>query len=109
MAKKEKQVEKFDEFYLENMLYYTRVPDSYKNRQIYKPINDKILRAFIPGTIREMGIKVGDTVQKGDQLMILDAMKMNNVVRSFFDGKVKSIFIKDGDMVKKNQEIVEFE
>ncbi len=112
MSKKDRKVEpleKFDEFYLENTVYYTRVPDYYKNRQIYKPLNEKKLLAFIPGTIREMQVKVGDIVSIGDRLMILDAMKMNNDVKSFLDGKIKTVLIQEGDMVKKNQVLIEFE
>ncbi|MDA3905788.1 MAG: acetyl-CoA carboxylase biotin carboxyl carrier protein subunit [Bacteroidales bacterium] len=109
MGKKDKQEEIFDAFCLENTVYFTRVPESYKNREIYKPLNEKALKAFIPGIIREMQVKVGDIVQKGDQLMILDAMKMNNVVRTLFSGKIIAVNVKEGDMVKKNQIIVEFE
>ncbi|MCD6179870.1 MAG: acetyl-CoA carboxylase biotin carboxyl carrier protein subunit [Bacteroidales bacterium] len=115
MAKRKKKIkkvnaeEKFDAFYIENSVYYTRIPDSYKNRESYKPLNTKVLLAFIPGTIREMQVKVGDAVIRGNRLMILDAMKMNNEVKSFVDGKVKAIHVKDGDMVRKNQLLIEFE
>lgn len=109
MNKKEKQDEVFDKFLIENTVFYTRVPDYFKNREAYKPYDEKVLTAFIPGTIRDMEVKEGDIVQKGDKLMILDAMKMNNVVRALFDGKIKSIKVKVGDMVRKNQTIMEFE
>ncbi len=56
-----------------------------------------------------MEVKKGDIVQKGDKLMILDAMKMNNEVKALFDGIIKSILVEEGDMVKKNQTIIEFE
>lgn len=107
--KKEKKFAGFDEFLIENTVYYTKIPDYYKNRVAYSPPNEKILRAFIPGTIREMKVKVGDVVNIGDSLMILEAMKMNNEVKALIEGKVKAIFIMEGDMVRKNQEIVEFE
>ncbi len=107
--KLDKLDEKFDEFFIENSIYLTRVPDSYKNREVYKPLNEKVLKAFIPGTIREMQVNVGDIVAHGDVLMILDAMKMNNEVKSMISGKIISILVKEGDMVKKNQIIAEFE
>jgi biotin carboxyl carrier protein len=109
MAKKDKNEEQFDEFYIENSVYFTRIPDYYKNRETYKPLNEKVLLAFIPGTIREMEVKVGDVVEMGDRLMILEAMKMNNEVKALLAGKVKAILVKEGDMVRKNQLIVEFE
>jgi biotin carboxyl carrier protein len=109
MGKKHKKVEQYDKFYIENSVYYTRIPDYYKNREVYKPLDEKVLLAFIPGTIREMQVKVGDIVESGDRLMILEAMKMNNEVKVLIGGKVKSIHVKEGEMVRKNQLIVEFE
>jgi len=109
MAKKVKKEEKFDKFQIENSTYYTRVPDWYKNREIYKPLNTKVFLAFIPGTIREIKVKVGDTITKGDQLMILEAMKMNNEVKALYEGKVKAIHVKEGEMVRKNQLLIDFE
>ncbi len=109
MGKKDKKEEQFDAFHIENSVYYTRVPDWYKNREVYKPLNQKVLLAFIPGTIREMEVKVGDVVESGDLLMILEAMKMNNEVKALIGGKIKSIHVKEGDMVRKNQLIIDFE
>jgi biotin carboxyl carrier protein len=109
MAKKDKKEEQFDEFYVENSVYYTRVPDSYKNREVYKPLNEKVILAFIPGTIREMEVKVGDSVRVGERLMILEAMKMNNEVKALYEGKVKAIHVKEGDMVRKNQALLDLE
>ncbi|HAG15480.1 MAG TPA: acetyl-CoA carboxylase biotin carboxyl carrier protein subunit [Bacteroidales bacterium] len=108
-TKKDKKVEKFDSFYVDNSLYYTRVPDAVKNKKPYAPLNFNEILAFIPGTIQKIQIKVGDRVEKGDQLMILEAMKMDNVVRAPFSGKVKSILVEAGTMVRKNQTIVELE
>lgn len=101
--------ELFDEFNFENTIYLTRVPDSYKNRKAYKPLNINEITAFIPGTIRDVMIKVGDHVEKGDSLMTLEAMKMNNDVKSPLQGVIKNIFIQEGMMVRKNQILVEIE
>lgn len=110
MGKKDKkQDEQFDKFYIENSVYYTRLPDWYKNRKVYKPLNEKVLLAFIPGTIRDIQVKVGDIVESGDMLMILEAMKMNNEVKALVGGKIKAIHVKEGNMVRKNQLIIDFE
>lgn len=110
MGKKDKDKEQFDKFYIENTVYYyTRVPDWYKNRKVYKPLNEKVLLAFIPGTIRDIQVKVGDIVESGDMLMILEAMKMNNEVKALVGGKIKAIHVKEGNMVRKNQLIIDFE
>lgn len=116
MSKKEskkkeslKEDVKYEAFYVENSMYYTRVTDAYKNRKAYQPLNNKDVPAFIPGTIRDLKVKVGDKVEFGDHLMILEAMKMNNDVKSPASGVIKSILVKEGEMVKKNQPLIEFE
>ncbi|GAB3718185.1 acetyl-CoA carboxylase biotin carboxyl carrier protein subunit [Spirosoma flavus] len=69
-------------------------------------IND--LKAPMPGLIVGISIQAGDTVSKGDSLLILEAMKMENVLKSPGDGIIKSIRIGKGDRVEKGQVLVEF-
>lgn len=69
-------------------------------------VND--VKAPMPGLIFEISIKEGDEVKKGDPIMILEAMKMENVLKSPGDGVVKTIKVKKGDSVEKNQVLVEF-
>ena len=70
-------------------------------------LND--LKAPMPGLIYEMKVQVGDEVKKGDILLILVAMKMENAIKATGDGKVKSIKVKTGETVEKNHIIMEFE
>jgi biotin carboxyl carrier protein len=56
-----------------------------------------------------MKVKVGDEVKKGDVLLILVAMKMENAIKAVGDGIVKSIKTNTGDSVEKGQLIMEFE
>jgi len=69
-------------------------------------VND--VKAPMPGLILEIQIKEGDDVKKGDSIMILEAMKMENVLKSPGDGIVQSIKVKKGDSVEKNQVLVLF-
>ena len=69
-------------------------------------VND--IKAPMPGLILEIQINEGDEVQKGDPIMILEAMKMENVLKSPGDGIVKAIKVTKGDSVEKNQVLVEF-
>ena len=69
-------------------------------------VND--IKAPMPGLIFEINISVGDEVKKGDAIMILEAMKMENVLKSPGDGVVKAIKVAKGDSVEKNQVLVEF-
>ena len=67
------------------------------------------VRAPMPGLIVELKIAVGDQVQSGDPLLVLEAMKMENVLKAPGPGLVKSIFVRQGDSVEKNQILVDFE
>ena len=53
-----------------------------------------------PSPDKEPFVKVGDIVNKGDVLCIIEAMKMMNEIKSDFDGKILSIEIKDGQPVE---------
>ncbi|MDR2684357.1 MAG: acetyl-CoA carboxylase biotin carboxyl carrier protein subunit [Prevotellaceae bacterium] len=64
------------------------------------------IRAFMPGTIRAVFVKVGDNIEKGDKLLVLDAMKMDNELTAPIDGKVKKVSVKTGQTVVKNELLV---
>lgn len=66
------------------------------------------IKAPMPGLIVDIKVKEGDEVQKGDMLLILEAMKMENVIKSPGEGKVKSVNVKQGDGVEKNQVMIQF-
>lgn len=66
------------------------------------------LKAPMPGLVINIAVEVGQTVQKGDALLILEAMKMENVIKSPTDGVIKSITVKKGDAVEKNQVLLNF-
>ena len=66
------------------------------------------IKAPMPGLILSINIKDGDEVQKGDAIMVLEAMKMENVIKSPGDGVVKSILVKQGDSVEKSQVLINF-
>ena len=69
-------------------------------------LND--LKAPMPGLIADILVKEGDEVQKGDSLLILEAMKMENVIKAAGEGTIKHIKIKKGESVEKNQLLIEF-
>ncbi|HIR62945.1 MAG TPA: biotin/lipoyl-binding protein [Candidatus Coprenecus avistercoris] len=53
----------------------------------------------LPGVILEVCVKEGDTVKNGQKIMVLEAMKMENVVEATADGVIKSIKVNKGDSV----------
>ena len=67
------------------------------------------LKAPMPGLVLSIMVQPGDSVVKGDGLMVLEAMKMENIIRTPADGIVKSIDVKKSDAVEKNQVLIKFE
>ncbi|AFL84295.1 acetyl/propionyl-CoA carboxylase, alpha subunit [Belliella baltica DSM 15883] len=68
----------------------------------------KEIKAPMPGLIFDIKVSEGDVVKKGDPVLILEAMKMENIIKSPGDGTVKTIKIKKGDSVEKNQVLIQF-
>ena len=67
-------------------------------------VND--IKAPMPGLVLKMLIAEDAEFKKGDAILILEAMKMENVIKAPADGVVKEILIKAGDKVEKNQVMV---
>ena len=59
-----------------------------------------------PGPDKDPFIRVGDTVEVGDVLCIIEAMKMMNEIKSEFSGKITSINVEDGQPVEFDQHII---
>lgn len=59
------------------------------------------IKAPMPGLVLEVNVEVGQTIAKGDPLLILEAMKMENVIKSAGDGVVEEILIDKGAAVEK--------
>ena len=68
----------------------------------------KYIGAPMPGLILEVAVKEGDEVQKGDKLLVLEAMKMENIIKSPGRGKIKSIIVNKGDSVDSGQKLIRF-
>lgn len=69
----------------------------------------KNIKAPMPGLVLDILVEAGQTIQKGDQLLILEAMKMENVLKAQGEGVVKSIEITKGQAVEKGQIMIEME
>lgn len=68
-----------------------------------------VTEAPMPGVIIELYVREGDTVQKGDPLLVLEAMKMENVLLAASEGVVGAIVVKARDTVQKGQLLLEIE
>jgi biotin carboxyl carrier protein len=67
------------------------------------------IEAPLPGSIFKITSKEGDQVKKGDVLLIMEAMKMENNILAESDGMIKSIKVKEGDSVLQGDVLVEIE
>ena len=68
----------------------------------------KDIKAPMPGLILDIKVKAGDVVKKGDVVLILEAMKMENSIKAPGDGIVKGIKVNLKDSVEKNQVLIQF-
>jgi biotin carboxyl carrier protein len=92
---------------INSTFYKTWLSRKFVNRKPYEPANPGLVSSFIPGTIIDILVKPGQVVKKGDELIILDAMKMQNRLKSVIDGKVNIISVKKGDRVSKGELLLE--
>lgn len=104
-----KQTEKLGSLNIDTTLYTTRISKKFENRKIYAAHDPRMILSFIPGTVLDILVKPGDNVKKGDNLMVLDAMKMQNNLKSAIDGKIKNIPVKKGDKVSKGTVLIELD
>ena len=71
-----------------------------------KKVND--VKAPMPGMVLNILVGEGQQVKKGDSLIVLEAMKMENILKSPTDGTIKKISAIKGTAVEKNQLLVQF-
>ena len=76
------------------------------------PVGDvdkaKAVLAPIPGVILTVAVCAGATVKVGQELCVLEAMKMKNAIRSTRAGRIANIYVSEGDHVKHGQVLVDF-
>ncbi|MEG1950386.1 MAG: biotin/lipoyl-containing protein [Odoribacter sp.] len=73
------------------------------------PITGKVVAAPMPGSIIRVLVKAGDTVTKGQPIVILEAMKMENSIASDYAGIVKRVFVKEGSSVSSDAPLLEIQ
>jgi biotin carboxyl carrier protein len=69
----------------------------------------RLVKAVMPGIVREVMVAPGESVAKGQPLLILEAMKMQNEVRALEPGTVRAVFVAKGGTVEKGARLVEIE
>ena len=71
--------------------------------------SDKVLRAPMPGRVIAIRVRPGDRVATGDEVCVVEAMKMEQSIRAAQDGVIKEIFVQPMDSVGANDALIELE
>jgi biotin carboxyl carrier protein len=99
---------------IDGRIYHVQISDAVDQQILTMNLKSKRsnqlkeLRAPMPGLVRQVNVQVGDQVDAGDSLFILEAMKMENLLKSPVNGKVSDVFVKQGESVEKNQILLSF-
>ncbi|CAF0815355.1 unnamed protein product [Rotaria sordida] len=83
-----------------------------KDQKVHPKVDKSMknqIGAPMPGQVIDIKMKEGDSIKKGDTLVVLSAMKMETVVKSTVDGKVKKVHVKAGQQVNGDDLLVELE
>ncbi|HSM55838.1 MAG TPA: biotin/lipoyl-containing protein [Candidatus Sulfomarinibacteraceae bacterium] len=100
------------EVLLHGELYTVRVQDerSYRLAQARGQLSEDrdtvIIRSPMPGLILNVLVEEGDSVNKGQTVVILESMKMENELRAARDGQIARVHVEKGASVEKNQDLV---
>lgn len=70
--------------------------------------NDDCIKALLPGMVVSVRVQKGDHVQKGDTLVVVESMKMENAITAPIDCVIEQIPVAVGSHVKKGQELIKF-
>ena len=89
--------------------YETTYTKKYLNRKVWEEPNFNNINSYIPGTIIDILVKVGQVLDEGDSIIVLEAMKMYNDIQMPFKGRVVKINIEKGQKIPKNFLMMEIE
>jgi propionyl-CoA carboxylase alpha chain len=64
--------------------------------------------APLPGVIKSIAVSPGQQVSSGDQLLIIEAMKMDNIIRASRDGTIETIHVSEGHQVAYGEQLLEY-
>ena len=89
-------------------------PDLLMNNQADRDVflkitNSGTMPAPMPGAIVSVSVEPGQIVSEGQELFVIEAMKMQNIIKSQVEGKIKRVNVKAGVSVSVDQLLIEFE
>jgi len=110
----ERREAKWSRIKVNGRLYDVQIEDKYD--ELLKKLgldllqSTKVLeiKAPMPGLVLKVLVEPGQEILKGDSLLVLEAMKMENMIKSPTSGIVSKVFVKTGDKVEKNGIMIQF-
>ncbi|HPR65491.1 MAG TPA: acetyl-CoA carboxylase biotin carboxyl carrier protein subunit [Thermoanaerobaculia bacterium] len=94
---------------LEDTTYETRLTKKFLSRQPYARPCPSEIRAHIPGVICDLRVQPGQKVARGESLLVLEAMKMQNDLTAAVSGTVRTVHVSPGDVVPKGHLLIELD
>jgi biotin carboxyl carrier protein len=71
--------------------------------------DQSVVRALMPGRILRVNVEQGAQVQRGQPLLVMESMKMEQTIAAPREGRVKSVMVDPGDSVTRGQTLIELE
>ncbi len=103
----EKENKELVDFIVTARKYKTTLTEKFKNRPVWKKPGEGDIISHLPGTIVELEVKEGDRVEKGQLLLVHQAMKMLNRVVSPVSGVVGKVNVTAGEHIPKDYLMVQ--
>jgi biotin carboxyl carrier protein len=97
----------FQKFLMEGDTYKTLLTKKWLSRKPYVVSDPGKIFSFIPGKIVKVFVKEGQKVTKGDNLLTLEAMKMNNLILTPVNGMIAKLHVSANDKVANKQLLIE--
>jgi biotin carboxyl carrier protein len=101
--------DKFETLQIDETLYKTLFNVKYLKRTSFIKPDPQMVLAVIPGTVIKILVKKGQTIEPGEAIVIIEAMKMMNRIILPLGGKIKKINVREGERIPKKHLIAELE
>ncbi len=105
--KEEDNMGEYSELLISSGKFTTEITKKFENRKVWTGHDPRKIHNVIPGTVIDVLVKKGQSVKKGETILILEAMKMQNLITMPFDGKIKSIHVKPEDKLPRSFLMIE--
>ena len=99
---------KYANLNIRGTIYKTTLNKKYLNRKAWQQPDEDEIISYIPGTATKVCVKNGQKVNAGDELLVFEAMKMENRITAPHDGTIESVNIKLKDRFPKGTMLFKF-